>query len=636
MTSATPRVGAAPAVGRGAAAAPGPRAAPGRRAAPAAAARAAARGRAAVAAAAAVVAELLLDHLVDEALSGHAALGAHLGALVVAEDDQALLAAAVERHEHVGPGLLLHAAQLAAAVSGHPALAVIGDVHLGAVVAVGDVLDGDAAAALRQEPVDELPAPPALLEVPGDEGHVADVLEDGAGGVLELLAGRALLPEGVAELVVLEDQPVGVEALRVRRLVADAPREVARGLGLDAAHDLQLRAAARALRAADDQHLGATAALALLAVLVHEEHEHAPLLLHLSERGAPRPSDVANAIAGNVHDRAVVAVLPAVDPHGTLELIEEPLHVLLRLLALGLRAGEERDVADVLNDGARGALQLLARASLLAQGVGELVVLEGHGVRAPGLALVLAPVAVHDVVPELVEVARALRLHRAEHLELRAAASTDTAEDRQLLEVLVAAPALLHLAEEHQGGPLLLDGAQEVAGASRDEADGFLRDLQHGEIPVVVVVGDRHGARPLRHHALGVLLRLAPLELRAADLEDEVALEELDLGLGHAGDLLLRLAALAEDEGRVVVGDLDGVDAVVLRPLVPRVLLLARATAVLAAAPAAALAALRLLVLLLRPAPGLLVRLLLRLASAALAPAAAIAAATTHRCPVLS
>mmetsp|Transcript_27410 Transcript_27410/g.81633 ORF Transcript_27410/g.81633 Transcript_27410/m.81633 type:complete len:637 (+) Transcript_27410:157-2067(+) len=636
MTSATPRVGAAPAVGRGAAAAPGPRAAPGRRAAPAAAARAAARGRAAVAAAAAVVAELLLDHLVDQALGGHAPEGVHLRASLVAEDDEALLAAVVQCHEHVGLRLLLHAPQLAAAVAGHPALAVLRDVHLRGIFAVRDVPDRDAAAALVEQPPDELLAAPALLARAGDERAVPDVLQDGARRALELLPRGALLAQRVAQLVVLEDQAVGVEALRVRRLVADAPREVARGLGLDAAHDLQLRAAARALRAADDQHLGATAALALLAVLVHEEHEHAPLLLHLSERGAPRPSDVANAIAGNVHDRAVVAVLPAVDPHGTLELIEEPLHVLLRALPVRLRAREQGRVPHVLHDGAGGALELLAGASLLAQRVGQLVVLEGHGVRAPGLALVLAPVAVHDVVPELVEVARALRLHRAEHLELRAAASTDTAEDRQLLEVLVAAPALLHLAEEHQGGPLLLDGAQEVAGASRDEADGFLRDLQHGEIPVVVVVGDRHGARPLRHHALGVLLRLAPLELRAADLEDEVALEELDLGLGHAGDLLLRLAALAEDEGRVVVGDLDGVDAVVLRPLVPRVLLLARATAVLAAAPAAALAALRLLVLLLRPAPGLLVRLLLRLASAALAPAAAIAAATTHRCPVLS
>mmetsp|Transcript_43620 Transcript_43620/g.95082 ORF Transcript_43620/g.95082 Transcript_43620/m.95082 type:complete len:637 (-) Transcript_43620:74-1984(-) len=636
MTSATPRVGAAPAVGRGAAAAPGPRAAPGRRAAPAAAARAAARGRAAVAAAAAVVAELLLDHLVDQALGGHAPEGVHLRASLVAEDDEALLAAVVQCHEHVGLRLLLHAPQLAAAVAGHPALAVLRDVHLGGIVAPGDVPDRDAATALGQQPVDELPAALPLGVVARNEGDVSNIAQDGAGGELELLARGALLPEAVAELVILEDQAVGVEALGVRELLADATSEGSGALRLHAAHDLQLRAAARALRAADDQHLGATAALALLAVLVHEEHEHSPLLLHEAERRAAVACDVADAVRRHVDDRAVVAVLPVVHVDGPLELLEEPLHVLLRALPVRLRAREQGRVPHVLHDGAGGALELLAGASLLAQRVGQLVVLERHGVRAPSSAVVLAAVAVVDVVADLVVVAGHLRLDRAENLQLGAAAAAHRAEDRQLLVVLVAVRAGAHLAEEHEGAPLLLDGAQEVAGASRDEADGFLRDLQHGEIPVVVVVGDRHGARPLRHHALGVLLRLLPLQLRAAELEDEVPLEELDLGLGHAGDLLLRLAALAEDEGRVVVGDLDGVDAVVLRPLVPRVLLLARATAVLAAAPAAALAALRLLVLLLRPAPGLLVRLLLRLASAALAPAAAIAAATTHRCPVLS
>mmetsp|Transcript_43621 Transcript_43621/g.95086 ORF Transcript_43621/g.95086 Transcript_43621/m.95086 type:complete len:636 (-) Transcript_43621:74-1981(-) len=635
MTSATPRVGAAPAVGRGAAAAPGPRAAPGRRAAPAAAARAAARGRAAVAAAAAVVAELLLDHLVDQALGGHAPEGVHLRASLVAEDDEALLAAVVQCHEHVGLRLLLHAPQLAAAVAGHPALAVLRDVHLGGIVAPGDVPDRDAATALGQQPVDELPAALPLGVVARNEGDVSNIAQDGAGGELELLARGALLPEAVAELVILEDQAVGVEALGVRELLADATSEGSGALRLHAAHDLQLRAAARALRAADDQHLGATAALALLAVLVHEEHEHSPLLLHEAERRAAVACDVADAVRRHVDDRAVVAVLPVVHVDGPLELLEEPLHVLLRLLALGLRAGEERDVADVLNDGARGALQLLARASLLAQGVGELVVLEGHGVRAPGAGVVLALVAVADVVLDLRVVARHLRLDGAQHLQFRAAAPAHAAEDGKLL-VVAAAATLLNLAEEHQRPPLLLDGAEEVARAPGHEAHGLLRHLQHGQVAVIHVRIDRDRPRPLRHHALGVLLRLLPLQLRAAELEDEVPLEELDLGLGHAGDLLLRLAALAEDEGRVVVGDLDGVDAVVLRPLVPRVLLLARATAVLAAAPAAALAALRLLVLLLRPAPGLLVRLLLRLASAALAPAAAIAAATTHRCPVLS
>jgi len=87
-----------------------------------------------------------------------------------------------------------------------------------------------------------------------------------------------------------------------------------------------------------------------------------------------------------------------------LQLIEQPLHVLLGLSANLLAPGGQRDVPDAQHHRARGALQLLARPPLLPQGVGKLVVLEGHGVSAPGTGLALVPVAVDHLVAVLAEV----------------------------------------------------------------------------------------------------------------------------------------------------------------------------------------------------------------------------------------
>mmetsp|Transcript_26744 Transcript_26744/g.74708 ORF Transcript_26744/g.74708 Transcript_26744/m.74708 type:complete len:202 (+) Transcript_26744:68-673(+) len=105
------------------------------------------RGRAAVVPAA-VVAQLLLHHLVHEALGVHAASVVDLGARRVAENQQPLLAPTVQRHEHEGVRLLLHAPQLAAPVACDPTLAILRDVHLGAVVTLGRVGNSDAALAL--------------------------------------------------------------------------------------------------------------------------------------------------------------------------------------------------------------------------------------------------------------------------------------------------------------------------------------------------------------------------------------------------------------------------------------------------------------------------------------------------------
>mmetsp|Transcript_65050 Transcript_65050/g.163957 ORF Transcript_65050/g.163957 Transcript_65050/m.163957 type:complete len:255 (+) Transcript_65050:358-1122(+) len=241
------------------------------------------------------------------------------------EDDEPLLTALVEGHEHVSACLLLHAPQLATAVAGHPTFAILRDVHLRCVVTLPHVGDRNTASTLLQQPAQELPAPFPLLQGPSNEGDMSHVLHDGTSSTLEFLASGALLSEGVTQLIVPEEHAVGVESLFVACLLAEAFGEVAWVLCLHTAHDLQFCASAAPLRTEDDKLLAS--APALLLSPVHEEHEHTPLLLHGAKRGTPRAGDVTNTITGNVDHGAVIPLLPAIDVHRTLELVEEPLHV---------------------------------------------------------------------------------------------------------------------------------------------------------------------------------------------------------------------------------------------------------------------------------------------------------------------
>mmetsp|Transcript_8114 Transcript_8114/g.20131 ORF Transcript_8114/g.20131 Transcript_8114/m.20131 type:complete len:215 (+) Transcript_8114:604-1248(+) len=210
-----------------------------------------------------------------------------------------------------------------------------------------------------------------------------DVLEDGTRRSLQLLSSGALLAQGIAELVILEDQAVGVEAPLLARLLPDAPGEGAWALGLHRAHNLELGSTPLALRPADDELLAPAAALASFTLPVHEEHEHTPLFLHGAQSSTASSRDVADAIAGHVHHSAIIAILPTIDIDRTLELLEQPFHVLASFLPLRTRAREDCRVADVLYYTLRRAFQLLACPSLLAQCIGELIVLEGHGVGPP-------------------------------------------------------------------------------------------------------------------------------------------------------------------------------------------------------------------------------------------------------------
>jgi len=104
-----------------------------------------------------------LDHLVYKALSSHTALGACFRPCICPEDDEPLFAPGIQGHEHVHSCLLLHAAQLTAAISSDPALAVVREVHLRCIIPVRNVWNGHAATALLQKPADELLATPPLL-----------------------------------------------------------------------------------------------------------------------------------------------------------------------------------------------------------------------------------------------------------------------------------------------------------------------------------------------------------------------------------------------------------------------------------------------------------------------------------------
>mmetsp|Transcript_8118 Transcript_8118/g.20153 ORF Transcript_8118/g.20153 Transcript_8118/m.20153 type:complete len:215 (+) Transcript_8118:604-1248(+) len=212
---------------------------------------------------------------------------------------------------------------------------------------------------------------------------MSNVLQDGTSCSFEFFARGALLAQGIAQLVVLEDDAVCVEPLLRARLLADAAREGARALGLDAGHDLQFCSATVALRPEDDQFFGLASAASPITLPVHEEHEHTPLFLHGAQSSTASSRDVADAIAGHVHHSAIIAILPTIDIDRTLELLEQPFHVLASFLPLRTRAREDCRVADVLYYTLRRAFQLLACPSLLAQCIGELIVLEGHGVGPP-------------------------------------------------------------------------------------------------------------------------------------------------------------------------------------------------------------------------------------------------------------
>mmetsp|Transcript_58812 Transcript_58812/g.191842 ORF Transcript_58812/g.191842 Transcript_58812/m.191842 type:complete len:214 (+) Transcript_58812:471-1112(+) len=212
--------------------------------------------------------------------------------------------------------------------------------HLCGIIPARNVLDGDTASALRQKPLEELLATPALLPVARDEGDMANIRQNRTCCPLQLLPGGALLAQGIAQLIILQDDPVGVEAPLAAGLLTHTLGEEARVLGLHTAHDLKLGSTPSTRGSEDDKFLAAALTLPPAFVLgfIHEEHQHAPLFLHHSQRRTTSPGDVADAIAGHIHHSAIVAILPTIDIDRTLELLEQPFHVLASFLPLRTRA----------------------------------------------------------------------------------------------------------------------------------------------------------------------------------------------------------------------------------------------------------------------------------------------------------
>ena len=254
-------------------------------------------------------------------------------------------------------------------------------------------------------------------------------------------------------------------------------------------------------------------------------------------------------------------------------LLEEPVQVVAALRALSLVPGEERNLTDVLEDAVGGAGDLLTRGPASAERVGELVAAKGEDVVVEVVVLAVTRLvqgyaqgfAVEEVPGHLV-------LDGGHDLKLGAATAAAGAEDGEdLLDLGAVGPGvfalvLLLLGEEHEGAPLVLHVAEHLTAAAHDVADAIHRDHDDGQIVPTHGVVDVHRSGALGEDVpdvvLGALARggcpgdldLRPLHPRRRARGFEV--DDLELGARDSRDLALGGAALAEDEGGVVVGDL--------------------------------------------------------------------------------
>mmetsp|Transcript_2349 Transcript_2349/g.5886 ORF Transcript_2349/g.5886 Transcript_2349/m.5886 type:complete len:501 (-) Transcript_2349:97-1599(-) len=473
-------------------------------------------------------------------------------ALLVAADEEPGGAVLGLGHAAEGAALLLDAPHLWDACGAEEVThAVLVDFHLRDVGAVASI-DVDLALLLLQEPAEVVATALPLPGVAGDESHLADELQDGVARDGELLAGGALLAEGVGEVLGLHGHSIGVESLGVGFLVPQALSVVAVQLPLHRRHDHQLGPAARAQRAEDRQGLGLL--LLFLATLVHEKHQGPKLLFHHRQRLPAPARHVAHAVRRDLQRRRVVAV-PHLDPRRAFQLLQEHLKVLLGALSLPLSSGHEDNAAHILHDAPGRLRELFPRLALGADGVRELVLVQLHGGCAPIARQVrLAFERGAVLMPSVREVPGHLGLDDAEDGELRAAAAGAVPEDEELHLVLAQLDALA-LGEAHDRAVLILQRAQEVAALAGDEADCLLRDLLDRAAVGRILIGDYDGTRPLGDDAPHVLHGAPSLLAGACELQLGTLLEEFDVALRHTGDFQLGPAAFAENPGCIVLCD---------------------------------------------------------------------------------
>mmetsp|Transcript_35988 Transcript_35988/g.94683 ORF Transcript_35988/g.94683 Transcript_35988/m.94683 type:complete len:618 (-) Transcript_35988:11-1864(-) len=499
--------------------------------------------------------------LVDKIL--HPALGEVARRLEVAKDEKLLRLPAATLDKAEGAGVLLDLPKGRATVARHVADGLTRHGHDRYVVPILEVLDVHRACALLEEPLEVGASARALLDGPTDERHLADILHDAPRGARQLAPSGAILAERVRELRLIHRVRVGRETLLLRDELLNLLGEVLRTLGLYGRHAFELSAAAATAVTEDGELLGAVKvapAIRLPAVVAahvgrHKEHERAPFLLDFAQGRAPGAGDVPDAVARHVDHRAVFAFLPALDVHRPAQLLEEPVEVLLRPLALVGHAGHEDRVADIFHNATRRARELLARHAFLPKGVRELIRLEYERLGAKTIRRIVIRRDLACKVPD------ALGFDGRHHLELCAAASALVAKDGKLLNVaLLALASAAEVSEEHQRPPLLLDLPQEIALRAGDEADS-LRG-HHDDCQIVVIGALLNGDRAdtLRHHAFDVLLRALALVVGSTDLERQGVLEQIELCAGNTCNLLLCLAILAKDKGSILVGNLQHVN----------------------------------------------------------------------------
>mmetsp|Transcript_36278 Transcript_36278/g.66453 ORF Transcript_36278/g.66453 Transcript_36278/m.66453 type:complete len:261 (+) Transcript_36278:432-1214(+) len=259
----------------------------------------------------------------------------------MAEDDEALLSAPIQCHEHVDTCLVLHTTKLTASVACDPALAIHWDVHLSAVFAVGDIGDGDCTMQLLQKPADVLLAALPFLQTASYESESSHKLQDATCRLLNLLLSGGFFPDDVAQLVILDAQPVRVKALVVRKLLTQRACVSSGRLLFNLVHAFELCSSPSALVAKDDEFLTPPLATSLARLLCHEEHQSSPLFLHAAQSRTTTASDVSNAVAWNMNHAAIIAVFPALHVHRSLQLTKQPLHVVLGATSLQLRPREQ-------------------------------------------------------------------------------------------------------------------------------------------------------------------------------------------------------------------------------------------------------------------------------------------------------
>ena len=224
--------------------------------------------------------------------------------------------------------------------------------HRGHVVATRHV-HVEVTLALLEEPVEVVAALPALALVPGEKRHLGDVFQDAIARRGDLLARRAPTAQRVRKFVAAKGKNVVVEIVvfAVARLIERhaeslAVEEVPGLLVLHRGHHLELGAAAAAPGAEDGEdllHLPVLCvgvSLALVLLLLGEEHEGSPLVLHVAKHLPASAHDVPDAIHRHHEDGEVVPAHGVVDVHGAGALGEDVADVVLGACTRGVRAGD--------------------------------------------------------------------------------------------------------------------------------------------------------------------------------------------------------------------------------------------------------------------------------------------------------